>query len=423
MKPIHGFLALTFLLLLGGLIPAWSQGVLVPGNPPLTQEVVGLYQQMWEWYCDVKLTPAQGRQLAQHFAVFWKKRDRSARELSLAAYRSMEKDWHAIRETKEPEQDRKRAQMRNRWMTVLRKSNEAVNRFLVAIYDQVYKPGGRNNPILVAGDPPLTQAMSTLDRGRVELIFDLFLTEDQSREFQRLLIADWKKWDQKERRQWARTLEQWVELPAWNNYKRNELRALTQAKLRQKWATRPTTGSGWLLAIEAEVFKEGSARNPVLVAGEPPLTQLLVDRYADYLEIIVDLSVSGGFVAMERKIAQEYLVKGWKTMGAAQRKELIADLRSWTEAAGKGGIEADKYIVAMRPRFLAKLRAARDDPLSLWLVEVRKRETDLHQRNMALLKRKHEMALDTIRAIPTGPMGHWEYNSRTQRYDRWVEDR
>jgi hypothetical protein len=33
--------------------------VLVPGDPPLTREAVNLYQQMWEWYCDVRLTPGQ----------------------------------------------------------------------------------------------------------------------------------------------------------------------------------------------------------------------------------------------------------------------------------------------------------------------------------------------------------------------------
>ena len=38
--------------------------VLVPGDPPLTQEVVDLYQQMWEWYCDVKLTPEEHAKLA-----------------------------------------------------------------------------------------------------------------------------------------------------------------------------------------------------------------------------------------------------------------------------------------------------------------------------------------------------------------------
>ena len=33
------------------------------------------------------------------------------------------------------------------------------------------------------------------------------------------------------------------------------------------------------------------------------------------------------------------------------------------------------------------------------------------------------MALGDIANIPKGPTGHWEYNSKTQRYDRWVDDR
>lgn len=235
-------------------------------------------------------------------------------------------------------------------------------------------------PYLVVNRRPLTQAMSNLDRGRVEVIFGLSLTDDQAREFQQHQIADWKNWDQPERRQWAKTLDNWADLPAWNNYKRVEQRALAQAKLRQRWAAKPTSASSWLLAVDADVFKEGSARNPVLVAGRPPLTQLLVERYADYLEIIVDLSDSGRFTEVERQIVQEYLVKRWKTMGAAPKNELIADLHRWTEATVNGGGEAEKYVLAMRRKLLAKLRAARDDPLSLWLLEVRKRETDLHER-------------------------------------------
>jgi hypothetical protein len=414
---------LATLVLLASLnLARGADKVLVPGNPPLTQETVDLYQEMWEWCCDVKLTPEQRRQFPQYFAAFWSKRDRPANERSLAGYRFMEKKWDEIRDLKQPEQDRKRAQMRSLWMTVLRKSKDNVDLFLVGVYDQAFKAGGRNNPILVAGEPPFTQAMSSLDRGRVECIFGLILTDDQAREFQRHQIADWKNWDQKERRQWAKTLNNWSNLAAWDNYKRTEQRALSRERLRQKWAAKPTSASAWLLAIDAEVFKEGSARNPVLVAAQPPLTQLLVDRYADYLEIIVDLSDSGGFTEMERQIVQEYLVKRWTAMDEAPKNELIADLQSWTEATVKGGDEPEKYVLAMRPKFLAQLRVASDDPLSLWLLEVRKRETDLHRRNMELEKRRHESALHDIANIPKGPTGHWEYNSRTRRYDRWVDD-
>jgi hypothetical protein len=423
MKPCRWLLAGTGLILLAGLnLVHGADRVLVRGDPPLTQEVVDLYQQMWDWYCDVKLTPQQRRLHTLHFINFWKKRTPPLRKVSLAAYRDMEKQWREIRDMKEPEQARKRAEMRSRWMEVLGKSSEPVNRFLVAIYDRAYKPGGRNNPILVAGDAPLTRTLVDLDAAVAEMVLDVRLTDAQRREHRRLLVEDWKKWDKGKRQLTTSNLESWAKLPTRGNYRRNELRALNQAKFLAAWAEGTSATARWLAALHKAAYKPGSARNPVLVKGEPPLTQLLVDRYADYLEIMVDLSVSGGFSAMERNIVQEYLVERWNEMGAVARKELIAGVRSWEEAAGTNGAEADKYIVAMRPKLLAQFRAARDDPLSLWLLEVRKREMDLHKRNLALMERRHKMALVTISAIPTGPKGHWVYDSKTRRYDRWVED-
>jgi hypothetical protein len=37
-----------------------------------------------------------------------------------------------------------------------------------------------------------------------------------------------------------------------------------------------------------------------------------VDRYGDYVEVMLDLSVSGGLTAPQRQVLQEYLVKDWK---------------------------------------------------------------------------------------------------------------
>ena len=103
MNPWRWLLACAGLILLGGQsLVHGADRVLVPGDPPLTREVVDLYQQMWEWYCDVKLTGQQRRLHTQHFINFWKKRTRPLRQLSLAAYRDMEKQWREIRDMKEP---------------------------------------------------------------------------------------------------------------------------------------------------------------------------------------------------------------------------------------------------------------------------------------------------------------------------------
>jgi hypothetical protein len=67
--------------------------VLVPGDPPLTQETVHLYQQMWEWYTEIRLNPEQRRQHTQHFIVFWKRSDRFSKQRSLTGYKTTEKEW------------------------------------------------------------------------------------------------------------------------------------------------------------------------------------------------------------------------------------------------------------------------------------------------------------------------------------------
>jgi hypothetical protein len=421
MNPMRLLSTLAALALLGGLnLAPGADKVLVPGEVPLTQETVDLYQQMWEWYCDIQLTPEQRRQHTQHFITFWNKTKPEVTKPLLASYSAMETKWRGILELKGAEQQRVRLEVRARWIANLRKrADDAPAQFLVSVYDAAYKPGGRNNPILVASDPPLTQGMVDLDVAAVEVLLDFPLTDEQRQEYRRLMIGDWKQLDQDERRKRTKNLETWSELPTWNNARRHEVRALHHVKVREAWAKKPTDLTRWLLTLEQEVCKPGSARNPILVDAEEPLTQFVVDRYGDYLEFMVDLSVSGGFSAQEREILQGYLVKGWKKMSAEARKDLLADLKRWSDEAGRGGAAADECIRAMQPRLLAELRVARDDPLSQWLLAVRDREVELHKRNLARIKMEHEATMRTIDAMPTGKHGYWKYNSSTQRYE-WV---
>jgi hypothetical protein len=149
---------------------------------------------------------------------------------------------------------------------------------------------------------------------------------------------------------------------------------------------------------------------------EPPLTRSVVDRYGDYLEIMVDLSVGGGFSKQEREILQGYLVKNWKKMTAEARKDVLSDLKRWSEAAGRGGPAADEFIKAMRPKLLTELRLAREDALSQWLLAVRDRETELHKQNLAMIKMKHEGVMSALAAMPAG---YWKYDSIRELYI-WV---
>jgi hypothetical protein len=390
--------------------------VLVTGDPPLTQQTFDLYQEMWQWYCDIKLTPEQQRDFQKRYIMFWKKRDKASNQKLLATYETMEKEWRDTLKLEGAEQKRKRDKVRDNWMAALWTFKDDLSPFMVSLYDAAYKPGGSNNPILVKVDPPLTQGMVELDMAVTEMLLDCQLTDKQREEYQRLFVEFWKKLDQAERRKRAGNLEGWAKLPTWNNYTRNLKRTLGQTRVLADWAKNPNELTRWLTTLHESLSKPGSTRNPVLVDVEPPLTQLVVDRYCDYLEIMVDLSVSGGFSTQEREILQGYLVKSWKKMTAETRKDLLADLKRWSEEADRGGAAANECIKAMQPKLLTELRLAREDALSLWLLAVRDRETEQHKQNIALIQMKHEGVMAALAAMPAG---YWKYNSIRERYE-WI---
>jgi hypothetical protein len=269
--------------------------------------------------------------------------------------------------------------------------------------------------------------MIDVEAATSELLLDLRLTDEQRRKFRDLWIEDWKSWDAAKRQRNAKNTESWTNLPTFSNFARNMHRALDQPRLLEEFRKKDSGGLGrWLLALHEEAIKPGSARNPVLVDTNPQLTQLVVDRYIDYLEIMIDLSLGGGFAEPQRQVLQDYLVKDWKKMSADDRKELLGDVKRWADAAGQGTDEANKCINALRPKLLAQLRTARDDPRSVWLLEVFDQARALYQQKLAELKRQYDKTQLAIDAMPDGKdhsPGRWEYNPNSGKYDRWVPNR
>jgi hypothetical protein len=427
MRSLRSAVTLAALALLGGLTPASAQEkVLVAGNPPLTQEMVDQYQQRWQWYCDIKLTAEQRRQHRQHFVAFWKKAANPTRHELVTAYAAEQKQWREVLDMAVASRQRRRAEVRGRWMASLRQFPDATARLLVSTYDAAYKPGGAKNPILVAGDPPLTLAMIDLNTAAGEVVLDLRLSEKQRREYQRLLTEEWKGLGAAEKQKRARDFKLLEQLPTWSDYRRNEIRAFNQAQFRASWAKDPTAANRWWAALDREASRPGSARNPVLLNTNPPLTQLLVDRYIDYLEIMLDLSLGGGFTAPQRQVLQDHLVKDWKEMPAGDRGELLGDVKRWAAAAAGGADKANQCINALRPKVLTQLRTTSTGPRSAWLLEVFDQARALHRRTIAQLKRQHDKKASAIDAMPDGKdhgPGRWEYNPNTRKYDRWVPNR
>jgi hypothetical protein len=414
-------LLVSAILALVGAGAARAQGdVLVPGDPPLTRANVDRFQRLWEWYCDIRLTPDEGRELRQAFVKLWRKRGKFGNQQALNNHRGLDEEQQALLKRNADERARERVQTREAWIANMRKSKDDVSVFLVPVYDAAYHPGGPNNPILVAGDPPLTRGMAELDNDVLEVLFDFRFSAAQRREAVRLLVAEWKTLKPAKKKEWARNNATWTNLPTMRSYGRNWQRACLQTKLLDHFRRDDASARDrWLLNLYETAYRPGSDRNPVLVAGKSPLTQQLVDRYGDYLEVVLDLSISGGFTAEQRKVLQGYLVKDWKKMSAEDRDELLADLKTWLDAAEAG--TGNKAVGALRPKLLAQLQTARDNQRSLWLLEIRAQELKKFAQLTEMQRMLHETQLRIIRAME--PTGHYEYNPATRRYDRWVPNR
>jgi hypothetical protein len=261
--------------------------------------------------------------------------------------------------------------------------------------------------VLVPGRPPLTQGMVDLDNDVTELLLDFPLRGEERLKAEQTLIEEWKGKSQAERQQWAKDVSAWAKLPTWRSYKRHLQRTLLRPILLAN-LTKPTASERgrWLLGLYEAACQPGSARNPVLVAVDPPLTQLVVDRYGDFLEIMVDLSMSGGFSAAQRQVLQQYLVKKWKDMSAEDRADLLADMKEWYDAAAAGADAQRNCISAMRPKLLAQYRVALDDPLSQWLLQIRENEV-MKAKAQAQSQRDMFEAQKFI-IEHSGYGGHWE---------------
>jgi hypothetical protein len=279
-------------------------------------------------------------------------------------------------EKMEPEERvRKRPGTLQRMVGIWGKSRYPAERWIADQYQVLYKPGGPNNPILVGGDSPLTQSFVEVETAFLEILLEQNLTTNQREEFQQFLVDAWKGMSTEQRANAIKGNNTFVKLPNYSDYSRHLTRALNLPRVLNSWGKYPDFPRyRWCKALYEGSARPGSRRNPVLVDDTPPLTQIVMDRYGDYLEVMLDLSTSGGLTAQQRQVLQDYLVKDWKKMTADQRDELLADLKRWADAAGTSIEEAKKCIGALRPKLLAQLSTARDDGRSQWLLEIAQQE-------------------------------------------------
>jgi hypothetical protein len=132
-----------------------SGEVLVPGEPPLSQQIADDQADVVEWLVDVPLTPAQRAWVRDQLVAEWQRNDRSEMEKTLGIARMRAQ----LADLPPDKRDYAREQMLPEAVAQWRaKPNDPQARALLAIYESARQP-------IASGDPPLTRRVTdaTLD--------------------------------------------------------------------------------------------------------------------------------------------------------------------------------------------------------------------------------------------------------------------
>jgi hypothetical protein len=152
------------------------------------------------------------------------------------------------------------------------------------------------------------------------------------------------------------------------------------------------------------------AEDKVLVPGDAPLTQGMVDDYCRYVawRWPQAFARAGG----SQRLAQ-LVVNDWNNGDSARQRAILADLRWWRENCPR--LAAGDPAPAGDPR-----QSARElEAIQLLRLQQRNDERQLQIRALSNLQASHHETMmsiiDNIR-----PSGRYEYNPASGQYDRYV---
>jgi hypothetical protein len=143
--------ALTFFLLsVPSAALAQKGGVLVPGSPPLTQEMADRFDRFLEWIFDVPFTREQHDSLQAELVAAWKKKDAEA----IKGVGELLNLQEQLGKASDAERQAARGGLQAGLVEELRKDpKDPMNASLLAAYDAAHQP-------LAPGNPPLTRQMT-----------------------------------------------------------------------------------------------------------------------------------------------------------------------------------------------------------------------------------------------------------------------
>jgi hypothetical protein len=228
--------------------------------------------------------------------------------------------------------------------------------------------------VLAGGKPPLTQVF--LDRwfAYLEWLLEIRLTEPQRRDCQKLWVQDWKETDQlKKDRFWLYTnaeLQWWSKVAKQSEAECAELRAEKRRSFLARLGKSTDRDERLLLELYQAAHEPGGERNPILVAGTPPLTQDMVDQGRRLLQWVLDVRLT----APQRRLLRESVMKSWQNMDDSGKDGFLQQLQAWNVITQLGDAERTKLRGKLQPALLAHLRSAPADEASQCLLEIYDKE-------------------------------------------------
>lgn len=162
----------------------------------------------------------------------------------------------------------------------------------------------------------------------------------------------------------------------------------------------------------------------VLVTGDPPLTQEMVDDYGKFAEWRLGPALTQ--VGGKDRLAK-MLINDWKNGERSRQKAILADLKWWREDYPKLGKDDRERLAARNPAAggsdteRARQAAQIQDAIHRFQLQQWNDGRQAQIRAQSNLQAQHhELMMIIIGNLR--PSGRYVYNPSTGRNDRWVTD-
>src|SRR6476620_8323072 len=210
--------------------------------------------------------------------------------------------------------------------------------------------------VLVAGNPPLTEGAVAAAAKFHEWALDLRLSEAQYLDFERLVADRWKRPGGASGSGVVKAGEQWGQIIGMRAAARGEIHAQVQSSVVRRLRASNEDAARWLLARYTDA-------QHVLAPGNPPLTQGLADRIADYWEWALDTRLD----ERDRRELQQLQVTMWGQRPADWKQNWITIIPAWWPTLSSlGPVERTVMRSGVRTKVLAEIRQDPKEPFNAW---------------------------------------------------------